>query len=168
MDGQVCLVTSFTPLATAENGAVVSVSKGTPYASVQLKCENVPEEEIDGYITHKTDFLMLWAAFVQRMDVPALRVQIRSGRSFRESFDEEQDSISLGEDEEVWLLWTRKNYRRFTFLKMFLPRLVVMVSPKGAFQILVDGPGRHPELQGEEWFLAISPMVTWTPEVMKC
>ena len=36
MDGQVCLVTSFTPLATAENGAVVSVSKGTPYASVQL------------------------------------------------------------------------------------------------------------------------------------
>jgi hypothetical protein len=74
-----------------------------------------------------------------------------------------------GENEEVWLTWTRKNYTGAARLfNRFLPRLVVMVSRKGALELLRDREGRlRPDLKGEARAMASVPLITWTPEVMK-
>ncbi|MDO8680861.1 MAG: hypothetical protein Q7R30_20265 [Acidobacteriota bacterium] len=160
IDGQLCLVTTFTPMATVQDGSVVAMSAGTPYASVHLRCER-SADDITGFISHKTDFAMLWAAFKQRTAVPGTRVEVRSL--------EELDPAGIGEAEEVWLVWTRKNYRGSARLfSMFLPRLVVMVSRKGAFELAMDHTRQiRPELKGEARAMATLPLATWTPEVMK-
>ena len=69
IDGRLCLVTAFTPMATVENGSVVAMSASTPYASVHLNYEQ-SADDLTGFISHKTDFAMLWAAFKQRAAVP--------------------------------------------------------------------------------------------------
>jgi len=160
IDGQLCLVTAFTPMEKVENGLVMAMSAGTPYASVRIRCEQ-SADDITGFISHKTDFAMLWAAFKQRTAVPGTRVEILS--------PEELNPACLGEDEEVWLVWTRKNYRGVVRLfSRFLPRLVVMVSRKSAFELALDRTGRiRPELKGEARAMATLPLVTWTPEVMR-
>ena len=160
IDGQLCLVTAFTPMAKFENGSVVAMSAGTPYASVRLRCER-SADDITGFISHKTDFAMLWAAFRQKTGVSGTRVEVCS--------PEELNSAGLRDDEEVWLVWTRNNYRGAVRLfGRFLPRLVVMVSRKGAFELALDSTGRiRPELKGEARAMATLPLVTWTPEVMR-
>jgi hypothetical protein len=160
IDGQLCLATAFTPMAMVENGSVVAMGAGTPYASVQLRCER-SADDIRGFISHKTDFAMLWAAFKERAPVPSTRVNAGSS--------EELNPSGLGENEEVWLVWTRKNYRGPARLfSRVLPRLIVMVSRKGAFELATDRTGRiRPELKGEARAMASLPLVTWTPEVMK-
>ncbi|MEK9135927.1 MAG: hypothetical protein AAB393_02290 [Bacteroidota bacterium] len=159
IDGQLCLVKAFAPMAKVENGSVVAIP-GTPYASVRLRCEK-SAGDITGFITHRIDFLMLWTAFNQRTAVPGTRVEARSS--------EELNPSGLGENEEVWLVWSRKNYRGAGRLfNTFLPRLVVMVSRKGAFELVLDRTGQvRPELKGEARALATLPVATWTPEVMK-
>jgi hypothetical protein len=160
IDGQLCLVTAFTPMAKVENGSVVAMSADTPYSSLRLRCERF-EDNITRFISHKTDFAMLWAAFKQRTALPGTHVEVHS--------PEELNPAGLGEDEEVWLVWTRKNYR--AAVRLFgssLPRLVVMVSRKGAFELALDRTGRiRPELKGEARAMAILPLVTWTPKVMR-
>jgi len=160
IDGQLCLVTTFTPMATIERGSVVAMSAGTPYGSVHLRCER-SADDITGFISHKTDFAMLWAAFNQRAGVPGTRVEVRSSKELNPS--------GLGENEEVWLVWTRKRYRGSARLfSKFLPRLVVMVSRKGAFELATDRSGQiRPELKGEARAMVTLPLITWTPEVMK-
>ena len=160
IDGRLCLVTAFTPMATVENGSVVAMSASTPYASVHLNYEQ-SADDLTGFISHKTDFAMLWAAFKQRAAVPGTRIDVRAPETLNPS--------GLGENEEVWLVWTRKNYRRSARLfATFLPRLVVMVSLKGAFELATDHD-RHirPELTGKARAMATLPLVTWTPEVMR-
>lgn len=159
IDGRLCLITDFVPLAKVENDQVVAISSTTPYCSVHLKCED-STDDITGFISHKTDFAMLWAAFNRRTEVPGTRIEVRSP---------EFNSVGLGQDEEVWLVWTRKSYRAVAgIFGRFLPRLVVMVSPKGAFELSLDRTGKiRPELQGKARAMATLPLVTWTPEVMK-
>src|SRR3989338_1482686 len=48
----------------------------------------------------------------------------------------------------------------------FMPRLWVMICPKGAFELMADQKSR-PELQGEARFLAERPIAEWKPEVME-
>jgi len=160
IDGQLCLVTAFTPMAKVENGSVVAMSADTPYSSLRLRCERF-EDNITRFISHKTDFAMLWAAFKQRTAVPGTHVEVHS--------PEELNPAGLGEDEEVWLVWTIKNYRGAARLfGSFLPRLVVMVSRKSAFELALDHTGRiRPELKGEARAMATLPLVTWTPKVMR-
>lgn len=160
IDGQLCLVTAFTPMAKVENDSVVVINAGTPYASVRLRCEQ-SADDITGFISHKTDFAMLWTAFNQRTAVPGTRIEVHS--------PEELNPAGLGEDEEVWLVWTRKNYR--AAVRLFgrsLPRLVVMVSRKGAFELALDRTGQiRPELKGEARAMATLPLATWTSKVMR-
>ena len=160
IEGRLCLVTDFVPLAKVENGQVLPVSSATPYASVRLKCED-STDDITGFIGHKTDFAMLWAAFNKRTEVPGTRVEVRC--------PEELNPDGLGENEEVWLVWTRKNYAAAARLfRRFLPRLVVMVSRKGALELLLDREERlRPNLKGEARFKAEAPLVTWTPAIMR-
>ena len=47
-----------------------------------------------------------------------------------------------------------------------MPRLWVMICPKGAFELMADQKSR-PELQGEARFLAERPIAEWKPEVME-
>ena len=102
IEGRLCLVTNFDPWAKPENGRIRAFfGWATPYACVQLKCEN-STQDITGFISHKTEFAMLWAAFNKRTEVPGTWLEAWS--------PEEYNPDGLGENEEVWLLWTRKNY----------------------------------------------------------
>jgi hypothetical protein len=155
---ELCLVTDFIPMAHVAQGQVHGISPGAPYASVHLRSPRV-EGEVTGFITHKLDFSMLWAAFKDRADVVGARTALGAGC--------EELSDELGPDEEeVWLLWTKGKYRGLSkFFGGMLPRLVVMVGRRGAFDLLTD-PNVRPELKGEARAMAIMPLVTWTPEVM--
>lgn len=160
IEGQLCLVTEFVPMAGMKNGQVIALGAGLPYASVTLNTED--GRELKGFITHKTDFAMLWAAFNQRTEVTGVHVDIQSDVGSQVDLCLDR----LGENEEVWLVWTRKNYRTgVSFLKSILPKLIVMVSRKGALE-LVRNPQLKPELTGRARFLATRPLITWTPEIM--
>jgi hypothetical protein len=147
IDGNLCLVTEFVPLAgRIENGSVLALDTSTPYASVRLKTASY-DGVITGYITNKLDFAMLWAAFNNRGPVAGVHREVNL------------TSSEFGDgNEEVWLLWTKKRYGGPMRLlpKVFFPKLIVMVSPDGAFESVTGRPDLVP----------FAPMVTWIPEVM--
>jgi hypothetical protein len=69
--------------------------------------------------------------------------------------------------EEVWLTWTRNRYKAGAGLFMrLLPKLIVMVAKKGAFDLLRD-PSLRPDLNGQSYAREVVPLITWTPEVME-
>jgi hypothetical protein len=159
IDGRLCLVTTFVPMAKVQGGSVIAMNATMPYGSVHIKCEELPDD-ITGLITHKTDFAMLWAAFNARTQVAGVSFNITSPALKLEG---------LGEQEEVWLAWTKRRYRWIARLfGRILLRLVVMVAPKGAFEIACDRSGRvRPDLHGEARAMAARPLAIWKPEVMK-
>jgi len=142
IDGEPCRMTSFNTLGSLidENGKVHAMDKTTPYASITMECKKLGEN-VTGYITHKMDFQHLWAAFKER---------------------------KVREDEEVVIIWTRKHYKyKLTrFLSPFMPKLWVMVCPKGAYDSMV-GSNYKPELSGKARWEAMKPIIQWKPEVME-
>ena len=142
IDGEPCRVSHFDPLGSFVeiNGKVHAMDKTTPYASVTMECKKLGKN-IGGFITHKEDFKHLWAAFKDR---------------------------KVKESEEVIIIWTKKHYRyRLTkFLTPFMPKLWVMVCPKGAYELMVDSNYR-PELSGKARWDAMKPIIQWKPEVME-
>lgn len=137
IDGEVCRVIDFTPLAKLENGKV-SVSK-MPYASVTLECSKLPQNTV-GFIGHKLDFQHLWEAFIER---------------------------GVKEGEEVVISWTKRPLRGFAkVFSAFMPRLWVAICRKGAYELITD-QNCNPELTGEARFLAERPIVDWEPDVWK-
>jgi hypothetical protein len=151
IENRLCLVKEFTPMAgKVEKREVVSLTPDAPFASVRLKlCSG---EELTGFITHKTDFAMLWAAFHEKTEVPGTRFASQS------IADETFNPMALVENEEVWLRWTQTNYVSVVRLfGKFLPRLVVMVSLSGFFEIICEKKDeQHPPA-----------LVSWTPSVMR-
>jgi hypothetical protein len=138
IDGELCRVKDFTPWAKVEDGRVIGFSKTDPYASVVFECSGLPQDAT-GFITHKLDFLHLWSAF---------------------------NEVGVGEDEEVLFFWTKKNLKPYArLLSKAMPKLWVMVCPKGAFELMTD-PGFKPELTGLARWEAQRPLVEWKPEVM--
>ena len=140
IDGEPCRVIDFSPLGSIidAGGKVLSVDKTTPYASITMECKKL-EKNIRGYITHKMDFEHLWAAFKDRI---------------------------VKEDEEVIIYWTKKHYKGSAKLfSAFMPRLWVMVCPKGAFELIINLDYK-PELTGEARWNAMKPIIDWKPEVM--
>ena len=97
-----------------------------------MECKKLGNN-ITGYITHKVDFKNLWAAF-----------KTRGGK----------------EDEEVLVFWTKKHYKKFVFSSIFMPKLWVMICPKGAYDLLIN-PDAKPNLGGKPMIV-----VDWKPEVM--
>jgi len=139
IDGELCRVTEFIPMALVQNGKVLALNLTEPYASVSLECKKVPYA-IKGFICHKMDFKHLWAAFKER---------------------------PLGQNEEVIIVWSMKRLKSYAkIFPLLMPRLYVMVCPKGAFELMVD-PSWKPELTGEARWNAERPIVRWKPEVMK-
>lgn len=139
IDGDLCRVTEFIPMASIQNGKVHALTPTFPYASVSLECKKVPHG-IKGFICHKLDFKHLWMAFKER---------------------------PLGQNEEVLIIWTKKHFKSYAnIFSAIMPRLWVMVCPKGAFELMTDRNWR-PELTGEARAMAELPIAEWKPEVMK-
>lgn len=140
IDGELCKVVDFRPMATIRDGKVVAPNLTDPYALVVLECKKFPEK-IQGYITHKMDFTHLWAAFRDR---------------------------GINESEEILIIWTVKQYkyRLVKYFASFYPKLWVVICPIGAFRLMTDSEYLS-ELRGEARFLAEKPIVEWKPAVMK-
>jgi hypothetical protein len=144
IDGEPCRVIDFGPLGSYidASGKVQSMDKTTPYASVTMECKKLGKN-IRGYITHKMDFQHLWSAFKER---------------------------TVKEDEEVIIMWTKKHYKVRSWVgrklySAFMPKLWVMVCPKGAFELMVNSDYK-PELTGLARWNAMKPIIDWKPEVM--
>lgn len=139
IDSKPCKVINFTPLASIENGKVIITNKTEPYASVTLKCKNIPQP-MKGFICHKMDFQHLWAAFKER---------------------------GVRQEEEVIIFWSKKHLKSYAkIISAFMPRLWVTICQKGTFELMTN-PNSRPELQGEARYLAEKPIIEWKPEVMK-
>lgn len=139
IDGEPCKVIEFTPLASVKNGKVIISNKTEPYASIIFECKKLPQQT-KGFICHKMDFQHLWAAFNER---------------------------GVKENEEVIIFYSKKHLKSYAKLfSVIMPRLWIMICPKGAFEIMTN-PQSRPDLQGEARFLAERPIVEWKPEVMK-
>jgi ribosomal protein S17E len=142
IDGEACRVTYFGTLGSLvdTDGKIHAMNKTTPYASITMECKKLGKN-ITGYVTHKMDFQHLWAAFKER---------------------------KVKEDEEVIIIWTKKHYKyKLTkFLAPSMPRLWVMVCPKGAYDLMVDSSYK-PELSGKARWDAMKPIIQWKPEVME-
>jgi len=164
IDGEICRVLEFTPLiAIVKDGHVKASSLTTPYASVVIECPII-QGNATGYITHKVDFAMLWAAFKERTQVKGTRVEMKYDSHGVPAFVAKH---GVATNEEVWLVWTNKHYiLKSGLINKPLPRLIVSVCPKGAYELVTNSNVR-PELTGEARFLAECPLVAWTPIVMK-
>jgi hypothetical protein len=142
IDGEICRVTDFGTVGSFvdASGKVHAGTKTMPYGSITLECEKLGKN-VRGYICHKMDFQHLWAAFRER---------------------------KIDKDEEVIVVWTRKQYKwKVTrLLATFMPKLQVMVCPKGAYELMTNPKG-NPELSGTAWFAATRPIVQWKPPVMR-
>src|SRR5436189_19144 len=86
-------------MAKLEAGKVVAVA-GLPYASVRFRCER-ELDEIEAFITHRSDFQTLSAAFGQRVEVPGTHFEV----------DAPALGAVLAETEEVWIVWAKRNYK---------------------------------------------------------
>lgn len=139
IDGQICRVVRFTPLAKVVGGKVVERRRLMPYALVTLECPRLPPDTVGG-ITHKLDFLHLWAVCVDG---------------------------DLTSAEEVNIAWTKSSLRGpAKLLSRFMPGLAVMICKAGAYELITD-PHCQPELTGEARFKAEMPIVQLIPSVLK-
>jgi hypothetical protein len=115
------------------------MDRTTPYAGLTVECKKLGKN-VTGLITHKEDFKHVWAAFSR---------------------------TEGNENEEVTVIWTKKRYKKaYKSLTPFMPRLWVMVCPKGAYDLFVDSDYK-PELWGEARWNAMKPVTQWKPDVMK-
>lgn len=139
IDSKLCRVIDFEPSrASIENGKIIAADRATPYASLVLECEDGCSYK--GLITQKIDFANLWNAFRER---------------------------GISENEEVIIAWSNKRYK-YKWLRLFsvfLPKLWVMICPKGAFKLMTD-PRYRPELSGEARWNAQKPVVELKSDLM--
>jgi len=141
VDGEVCKVIEFSPLVTSinESNQVQNGSKSLPYAVITIECKKL-DSITRGYITHKIDFGNLWVAFNERY---------------------------LDANEEIIVVWSKNNYKRgVKLLSGFMPKLWVMICPKGAYELMSDS-NYKPELSGLARWNAMKPIIDWKPGVFK-
>lgn len=141
IDGKPCRVTDFAAIGAFvdASGVVHTDSSTIPYAVIIIECVKFGKN-VTGYITHKIDFKNLWLVFKDRPH---------------------------NDNEEVIIFWTKKYYKRaFRLFYGFMPRLRVMVCPKGAYELMAD-IDPEPKLTGEARWLAMKPIVDLKPDVME-
>lgn len=139
IDGEACRVINFNPFCSFKDGKISPIGI-LPYASVTIESRKV-NKIIKGFVTHKIDFIHLWTAFIER---------------------------TIKENEEVIICWTKKHYKLkiLRFFPTFLPKLIVMICQKGAFEF-INYPNHKPEIQGEARYEMQKSIVQWKPEVME-
>jgi hypothetical protein len=137
VDGEPCRVLQFEPFSHFVAGEIVG-PKEMPYASVMLECKKV-QGPVRGYVTHKIDFTNLWTVFQER---------------------------TVGENEEVILVWTRKHYKikALKHLSKIFPKLIVMVYPRGHLDVL-----NNPELKPASMSYrdVFEPIMRLKPDIME-
>lgn len=140
IDGELCRVISFVPMSSVKNGKVLALNKSTPYATINLECKKLLKKKITGFICHKMDFMYLLSAFKER---------------------------GIKQDEELLIIWSKKHYKKYmNIFSAFMPRLWIMICPKGAFELETD-QNYKPELIGEARWNATKPIIEWKPNVMR-
>lgn len=126
-------------MAEIKSGRVHAPNRTMPYAAVTFECSKMPQQ-VEGFICHKLDFKNLCEAMKAK---------------------------SLSEDTEVLMFWNKKHLKGYARLfSRMMPRFCFMLCPKGAFELLTDNAHR-PDLRGEARYLAMKPIMQWTPEVME-
>lgn len=138
IDGEICRVINFTPLASVKNDKILRVDI-MPYASLELECKKT-QQKIIGFINYKEDFKHLWLAFKER---------------------------GIKHNEEVLIIWSRNHYT-FKWLKFFsflLPKLRVMICPNEAYELITD-PEYKTELTGEARAKSSLPIVDLKSKIM--
>ncbi|MCX6841332.1 MAG: hypothetical protein NTX53_03470 [candidate division WOR-3 bacterium] len=140
VEGVPCRVIEFIPLGSTVVDEQVHRDKSThPYASITLECSKIAGT-VTGFVWHKVDFANLWAAFKDR---------------------------GVAGDEEVIIIWSTRHYKpEYRIAKLVLPRMWVMICPKGATEIMSDENAR-PDLEGLDRWNATKPIVDWKPDVME-
>lgn len=139
LHGDACRIVEFIPMAGISNGEVHALNKATPYAAVTFECAKIPGRA-KGFIYHRLDFLNLTEAMEEKLH---------------------------REDTEVLMFWSKTHLRGYAKLfSKFMPRFYIMLCPKGAFELMTNNEHKL-ELSGEARFLAMRPIIEWTPEVMK-
>jgi hypothetical protein len=137
LDGEICRVIEFRPMAGRVEGTQVkSSSRSMPYAAIQIESSALAEPTT-GFITHKVDFQNLWDVFNVR---------------------------GITDDEEVLVIWNKSNLRRGTrWLARSMPGLVIWICRKPAYELIND-PTFCPELTGLERHRAYSPIQEYKPD----
>lgn len=139
LDGDACRIVEFTPMAGISNGEVHALNRAIPYAAVTFECANI-SGLVKGFIFHRLDFLNLTEAMEEK---------------------------SHREDTEVLMFWSKAHLRGYAKLfSKFMPKFHIMLCPKGAFELMTNNEHKL-KLTGEARFLAMRPIIEWTPEVMK-
>lgn len=143
IENKMCKVLEFNPFGKVENGKVLAPKISKPYASLTIERDN-PSAIFELLIPHKIDFKHLWEAFVER---------------------------PKNKNEEVVIFWS-KNYKN-RFLKPFsaiLPKLRVMVYPKGSFEKFKNPEWRN-QFKGEAGFHKeleeLQPITEWKPDIIE-
>lgn len=146
IDGELCLVTNFEPMggSVVEEKVVISPDTSIPYASIEIECESYKNAK--GFITHKIDFSHLWNAFNER-------------------------GVNK-EKEEVLIYWTTKRYKYEldTLGSTIMPKLIVMICPKGTYKYSKVSPVGARLLSSHEILLhlhVLSAIEWWVPDVIK-
>jgi hypothetical protein len=142
IDSEACRVNRFTPLAKILNGKLSSPPMSMPYCSLEIECKKFPCK-VTAFVTHKIDFTNLWKVFKER---------------------------GVKEDEEVIIFWTTKHYKVkvFKILLTTMPKLIVWICRKNAFEVLNDRTHQvYKELSDEEWSDFIRPIEDYRPDIMQ-
>ncbi|MBK5275385.1 MAG: hypothetical protein JJE30_10090 [Desulfuromonadales bacterium] len=148
IDSELCLVTDFQPLmgSAVKDGKVISPVVSTPYAEINIVCKKIPKK-ITGLITHKEDFINLWAAFKER------------------GVTEEK--------EEVLLYWSMLHYVSnigkvcsAVLPSGMLPKIVVMVCPRGTYESCPNGLKWPPKEDPLVLVYGLESFSWWIPAVM--
>lgn len=137
VNGAILHVISFGPLARVVDGKVKRVVKEMPYASIKVRAIELSTPALL-FVTHKIDFLNLWEVFKVR---------------------------KVKANEEVNVIWTNRNYKKFTLLKFAQPKLVIWINHKGAWR-LIHGLDKN-KLTGSAAYFAEAPIVEFKPEIME-
>jgi len=138
IDGEVCRATNF-------SNALPDIGRFTAYGSIDMECKKLPNK-MKGIICHKTDFTNLYKAFNNTL------------------IKNESDK----QPAEVIISWSKKRYKNFlfSFFSFFLPRMIVLICPKEAYEFITD-PEYKKEIQGEARFLKERSIIEYKPDVMK-
>lgn len=151
IDGELCLVSDFASMmgSTVKEGAVISNTTNTPYASIVLSSKKA--KNMTGFITHKIDFANFWKAFKER---------------------------GINDEEEVLVYWTAKHYK-YKILQIFsnfflnllgttpFPKMIIMICPKGTYNSCLDG---FPLTSNEKVTVFVYGLMStewWIPDVIK-
>lgn len=148
LDSELCLVSIFQPFmgSGVKDGKAISPDVSVPYAEIKIECR-LSTEKIAGFITHKEDFINLWAAFKDR---------------------------GVNQDkEEVLIYWTTQHYTS-SIGKLFstvvsssiLPKMIVMVCPKGTYESCPDGLKWPPKEDPLVLVHGLGAISWWIPAIM--